>query len=91
MRPAGPRGALPVYDENLDRGVSATDPAFGTCARIGGSKDLRPRAFVDGYEEVAAAITPELQAVWPNQMSPKDGLAAAERAGNAALARPRGR
>jgi hypothetical protein len=34
-------------------------------------------------EEVAATITPELQAVWLNQKSPKDGLAA--------LARVRGR
>jgi ABC-type glycerol-3-phosphate transport system substrate-binding protein len=88
---AGPRGALPVYEENLDRGIFATDPAFKTYARIGRGKDLRPRTFVDGYEEIAAAITPELQTVWLNQKSPKDGLAAAERAGNAALARLRGR
>jgi ABC-type glycerol-3-phosphate transport system substrate-binding protein len=88
---SGPRGALPVYEENLDRGIFATDPAFKTYAQIGRSKDLRPRTFVDGYEEIAAAITPELQAVWLNQRSPKDGLAAAERAGNAALARLRGR
>jgi ABC-type glycerol-3-phosphate transport system substrate-binding protein len=55
------------------------------------ARRYRPRTFVDGYEEIAAAITPELQAVWLNQRSPKDGLAAAERAGNAALARLRGR
>jgi hypothetical protein len=80
-----------VYEENLDRGSFATDPAFKADARIGRGMDPRPRAFVDGYEEVATAITPELQAVWLNQKSPKDGLAAAERAGNAALARLRGR
>jgi ABC-type glycerol-3-phosphate transport system substrate-binding protein len=88
---AGPRGALPVYEENLDRGIFATDPAFKAYAKIGRGKDLRPRAFLDGYEDIAAAITPELQAVWLNQKSPKDGLAAAERAGNAALARLRGK
>ena len=32
---AGPRGALPVYEENLDRGIFATDPAFKAYARIG--------------------------------------------------------
>ena len=64
-----------MYEENLDRGIFATDPAFKAYARIGRGKDLRPRAFVDGYEEIAGAITPELQAVWLNQKSPKDGLA----------------
>lgn len=90
LRLAGPRGALPAYEENLDQGIFASDPAFKAYAQIGRGTALRPRTFVDGYEDVAAAITPDLLAVWLNQKSIKDGLAAAERAGNEALGRVRG-
>jgi multiple sugar transport system substrate-binding protein len=88
---AGPRGGLPVFEENLRKGVFATDPEFKEYARIGSSKELRPRAWVEGYEEIAAVITPELQAVWFNRKSRREALAAAEQAGNAMMQRVRQR
>ena len=41
----------------------------------GGARTCARAPSSDGYEEIAAAITPELQTVWLNQKSPKDGLA----------------
>jgi ABC-type glycerol-3-phosphate transport system substrate-binding protein len=82
-----PRGALPVFDENLDKGAYAEDPPFVAYAKIGRGEGLRPRSWLEGYEEIASHITPEIQAVWFDQKSVAEGLAAAEKAGNEALAR----
>lgn len=78
-------GALPVYEENLSKGVWVSDEAYKTFAEIGRGEDLRPRHWVEGYEEVYAAILPELEAVWFDQKGVKEALAAAHKAGNEAL------
>lgn len=82
-----PRGCLPVFAENLDKGGYVSDPPFKVYAEIGRDPELRPRAWVEGYEEIASVITPELQAIWFNKKGVKEGLAAAEKAGNEAIQR----
>jgi multiple sugar transport system substrate-binding protein len=82
-----PRGSLPVFEENLDKGAYAEDPPFIKYAEIARNPELRPRAWVEGYEDVASVITPELQAVWFDQKGVAEGLASAEAFGNEAMAR----
>lgn len=84
-----PRGSLPVFEENLDKGAYAEDPPFIKYAEIARSPELRPRSWVEGYEDVASVITPELQAVWFDQKGVAEGLSAAEQAGNEAMERIR--
>jgi ABC-type glycerol-3-phosphate transport system substrate-binding protein len=78
-------GGLPIYQSSLGKGVWAEDPTFVKYAEIGRDPDLRPRQWVEGYEEVSAAILPDLEAVWFGQKDVKEGLVAAEKAGNEAL------
>ena len=82
-----PRGALPVFTENLSKGAYKDDPPFAAYAEIGRDADLRPRSWVEGYEEIASVITPELQAIWFDQKTVAEGLAAADKAGNEAMGR----
>jgi ABC-type glycerol-3-phosphate transport system substrate-binding protein len=86
------QGFLPAYTENLDKlGEAATQnqEAIKTYAEIGKSPELRPRQWVEGYDEMVSVVMPEIQAVWFNQKSVKDGLATAEQAGNEVLTRVR--
>jgi ABC-type glycerol-3-phosphate transport system substrate-binding protein len=84
------QGFLPAYQDNLDRlGDAATvnKEAMSAYAGIGKNPDLRPRQWVEGYDEVVSVVLPEIQAVWFNQKSVKDGLVAAEKVGNEVIQR----
>jgi ABC-type glycerol-3-phosphate transport system substrate-binding protein len=84
------QGFLPAYQENLDRlPVAATKnkEALTTYAAIGRNPDLRQRQWTEGYDEIVRVVMPEIQAVWFNQKSVKDGLIAAETAGNKVITR----
>jgi multiple sugar transport system substrate-binding protein len=86
------QGFLPAYTENLDRlGEAATkdQEAIKTYAEIGKNPDLRPRQWAEGYDEMVSVVMPEIQAVWFNQKSVKDGLVTAEQLGNEVLTRVR--
>jgi ABC-type glycerol-3-phosphate transport system substrate-binding protein len=86
-------GFLPAYAENLDRLGSAApsnNELWAAYAEIGKGRELRPRQWTEGYADMVAVVGPELQAVWFNQKSVADGLAAAQQAGNEALKRARG-
>jgi ABC-type glycerol-3-phosphate transport system substrate-binding protein len=86
------QGFLPAYRGNLDKlGDAATknQEAIRTYAEIGKNPDLRPRQWVEGYDELVSVVMPEIQAVWFDQKSVADGLASAEQLGNEVLQRVR--
>jgi multiple sugar transport system substrate-binding protein len=86
------QGFLPAYTENLDKlGEAATknQEAIKTYAEVGKNPDLRPRQWVEGYDEMVSVVMPEIQAVWFDQKSVKDGLVTAEQLGNEVLTRVR--
>jgi multiple sugar transport system substrate-binding protein len=80
-------GALPIFKGNLGKGQWATEPTFMEFAKIGAHPELRNRQWVIGYDEIVAAVLAEIEPVWYNQRSVKEGLAAAEKAGNEVIAR----
>ena len=85
-------GYLPAYVENLSKfytqsGTPESQKIYQQAAEIALASPLRPRYWVEGYEDVVAAVMPEIEAVWFDQKNVADGLASAQAAGTDALQR----
>jgi ABC-type glycerol-3-phosphate transport system substrate-binding protein len=84
------QGFLPAYEDNLNQlgGAATQHPEiYKAYAEIGRNPALRARQWTEGYDEMVTAVMPEIQAVWFDQASVRDGLAQAQEAGSKVLTR----
>jgi ABC-type glycerol-3-phosphate transport system substrate-binding protein len=82
-------GALPVFKANVAKEPVVSDPYFKTFSEISAREDTILRPFTEGYDEMAVAISTELQAAFFKQKTPKQALDAAKLAGEAVVAKAR--
>ncbi len=80
---------LPALKESLTSETITKDPKLAFFAQLAGRDDNVIRPFTEGWDEMAVAMSTELQAGFFKQKSPKDALNAAKKVGEEIAAKAR--